>query len=42
MLQRGSLLAVQSWVTQAGVGGYLVRDLVVIGDDGPEVLTGTR
>jgi Xaa-Pro dipeptidase len=36
---RGSVLSVQAWVSAEGTGGYLLRDLVLVGADGPEVLT---
>ncbi len=36
---RGSVLNVQAWVSAEGTGGYLLRDLVLVGDDGPELLT---
>jgi Xaa-Pro dipeptidase len=35
----GSVLSVQAWITAEGTGGYLLRDLVLVGADGPEVLT---
>jgi len=38
-LDEGSVLSVQSWVTADGTGGYLQRELVRLGADGPEVLT---
>ena len=34
-----SVLAVQCWMADAGVGGYLERDLVRITDGEPEILT---
>jgi len=39
VLTEGSVLSVQSWVTAEGTGGYLRRDSVLIGTDGPEVFT---
>ncbi len=39
VVTQGSVLSVQSWVTAEGTGGYLRRDLVLVGADGPEVLT---
>ncbi|HEY2564172.1 MAG TPA: M24 family metallopeptidase [Acidimicrobiales bacterium] len=38
-LDEGSVLSVQSWVTAEGTGGFLQRELVRVGADGPEVLT---
>ncbi|MCU1373756.1 MAG: Xaa-Pro aminopeptidase [Actinomycetia bacterium] len=39
VLAAGTVLAVTSWVAREGVGGFLERDLVVVGDAGPEVLS---
>lgn len=39
VLEEGMVLSVQSWVVEEGVGGCLQRDTVVIGGDGPVVLT---
>ncbi|TDK99172.1 aminopeptidase P family protein [Mycobacterium paragordonae] len=39
VLEEGMVLSVQSWVVEEGVGGCLQRDAVVIGGDGPVVLT---
>ena len=39
-LLAGMVLAVQSWVTAEGVGGYFERDLVVVQDGPPQRLTG--
>ena len=39
VLAAGTVLAVTSWVTEEGVGGFLERDLVLITDGEPEVLT---
>jgi Xaa-Pro aminopeptidase len=38
-LEEGSVLCVQSWVTEEGTGGCLERATVRITDDGPELLT---
>lgn len=38
-LDPGTVLAVTSYVWEAGVGAVFHRDAVLIGDDGPEVLT---
>ncbi len=38
-LDEGAVLSVQSWVTAEGTGGFLHRELVRVGPDGPEVLT---
>jgi Xaa-Pro aminopeptidase len=42
VLRPGMALCVQSWVTEAGTGGYLLRDVVLVHPDGPEVLTTTE
>ena len=39
VLRAGSVLALQSWVTEEGLGGYLRRDLVLVTDTEPELLT---
>ncbi|WP_426574695.1 M24 family metallopeptidase [Aquihabitans sp. McL0605] len=39
VLAAGTVLAVSAWVTATGVGGVFERDLVLVGDDGPVVLT---
>lgn len=39
VLAAGTVLAVTSWVAEPRVGGFLERDLVLVGDDGPRVLT---
>jgi Xaa-Pro dipeptidase len=39
VLTAATVLAVTSWVAEPGVGGFLERDLVLVGDDGPRVLT---
>jgi Xaa-Pro dipeptidase len=39
VLQAGTVLAVTGWVAAEGVGGVLERDLVLVADDGPVVLT---
>jgi hypothetical protein len=38
-LDEGSVLSVQSWVTAEGTGGFLRREMVRVGTDGPELLT---
>jgi Xaa-Pro aminopeptidase len=38
-LDEGAVLSVQAWVSEEGTGGFLERELVRIGEDGPEVLT---
>jgi Xaa-Pro aminopeptidase len=38
-LEAGMVLSVQSWVTQDGVGGFLLRDMVAVTDAEPEILT---
>ena len=35
----GSVLAVQSWTAEPAVGGILLRDVVLIADDGPQLLS---
>jgi Xaa-Pro dipeptidase len=40
-LEPGMVLAVTGYVWQAGVGAVFNRDAVLIGADGPEVLTST-
>lgn len=39
VLVTGTVLAVTGWVAEEGVGGFLERDLVLVGEGGPEVLT---
>lgn len=39
VLDAFTVLAVTGWVAQEGVGGFLERDVVLVGEDGPEVLT---
>jgi Xaa-Pro aminopeptidase len=39
VLAAGTVLAVTGWVAQAGAGGVLERDLVLVGDGAPEILT---
>jgi Xaa-Pro aminopeptidase len=34
-----SVLAVTTWVAETGLGGILLRDLVLVTEDGPDVLT---
>src|SRR5205085_11686986 len=38
-LRAGMVLAVQGYVWQEGVGGYLGAETVLVDDDGPRVLT---
>ena len=38
-LDPGTVLAVTAYVWEPGVGAVFQRDAVLIGDDGPEVLT---
>ena len=37
--EEGAVLSVQAWVSEEGTGGFLQRELVRIGEDGPKVLT---
>ncbi len=39
MLAAGSVLSVTSWVVAEGAGGHLERDILVVGDGPPEVLS---
>jgi len=39
VLAARTVLAISSWVSKEGVGGVLLRDLVLVDDDGPHVLT---
>jgi Xaa-Pro dipeptidase len=39
VLAAGTVLAVTSWVAEPGVGGFLERELVLVGDDGVRLLT---
>jgi Xaa-Pro aminopeptidase len=39
VLAEGTVLSVQSWLSAEGTGGYLRRETVWVGADGPEVLT---
>lgn len=39
VLAAGSVLAVQAWVQEEGAGGFLEREVVVVGEDGPKVLS---
>jgi Xaa-Pro aminopeptidase len=39
VLVAGAVLSVTSWVAVEGVGGFLERDLLVVGEGAPEVLT---
>ena len=38
-LEQGAVLSVQAWVSQEGTGGCLERELLRVGEDGPEILT---
>jgi Xaa-Pro aminopeptidase len=38
-LDEGAVLSVQAWVSEEGTGGFLERELLRIGEHGPEVLT---
>ena len=38
-LAAGTVLAVQGWVSEEGVGGFFERDLVLVGEDEPRVLS---
>jgi Xaa-Pro aminopeptidase len=38
-LDEGDVLSVQAWVSEEGTGGFLLRELVRIGEDDPELLT---
>jgi Xaa-Pro dipeptidase len=39
VFEEGAVLSVQAWVAEEGTGGFLLRELVRIGEDNPEVLT---
>ncbi|AGB26215.1 Xaa-Pro aminopeptidase [Mycobacterium sp. JS623] len=39
VIDAGMVLSVQSWVTQEGIGGCLLRDTVLVEDGGPTSLT---
>jgi Xaa-Pro aminopeptidase len=39
VLPAGTVLAVTGWVGEAGVGGVLTRDLVLVTDGEPQALT---
>lgn len=39
VLAGGTVLAVTAWVAQEGVGGFLERDLVLVGDGEPQILS---
>jgi hypothetical protein len=39
VLTARSVVAVTGWTAEEGVGGVLERDLVLVDDDGPKVLT---
>ena len=38
-LEEGAVLSVAAWVCEEGTGGFLLRDVVRIGEDNPELLT---
>jgi Xaa-Pro dipeptidase len=38
-LHEGAVLSVQAWVTEEGVGGFLERELLRVGENGPELLS---
>lgn len=38
-IEEGMVLAVQGWMTEEGVGGALRTDTIVVGPEGPEVIT---
>jgi Xaa-Pro dipeptidase len=38
-LHEGAVLSVQAWVSEEGVGGFLERELLRVGGNGPEILT---
>jgi Xaa-Pro aminopeptidase len=38
-LEEGVVLSVQAWVSEEGTGGFLLRELVRIGEDDPQILT---
>jgi hypothetical protein len=40
VLSAGTVLAVTGWVAHAGAGGVLERELVLVRDGAPEVLSG--
>lgn len=42
VLKEGNVLSVQAWVSAEGTGGHLERELVLVGPEGPEVLTRSR
>ncbi len=42
VLQRGMVLAVSSWAAQEGTGGWFERNVLVVGDGAPEVISGER
>lgn len=39
VLAASTVLAVTAWVAQEGLGGFLERDLVLVGDGGPQILS---
>jgi Xaa-Pro dipeptidase len=39
VFEEGAVLSVQAWVAEEGTGGFLLRELVRIGEDSPDVLT---
>jgi len=42
VLERGMVLAVSSWAAEEGTGGWFERNVVVVGDGAPEVISGER
>ncbi len=38
-LEEGAVLSVQAWVSEEGTGGFLLREVVRIGEDVPQILT---
>jgi Xaa-Pro aminopeptidase len=38
-LEAGMVLSLQSWVSQEGVGGFLLRETIAVTDAAPEILT---
>ncbi|HWW53627.1 MAG TPA: M24 family metallopeptidase [Acidimicrobiales bacterium] len=39
VLRAGAVLAVQSWVSEEGVGGFFEREVVLVGEGDPQVLS---
>ena len=38
-LEEGAVLSVQAWVSEEGTGGFLLREVIRIGEDLPQILT---